>query len=330
MTEPPNPPPPPEAPRRLAWGALKLVLGLALLAFVLIRSDVRASLLRLASAPWLFPTGAALAFAGYLIEAQRLVLLLRSQEIVLTFRRALRFVLMALPVSYVVPGGVGGDLAKIAALASGRRSRVVELTAVVLVDRATGLVSLLLVALGAAGLSASFARAPAPMRAAALAAGLGLAAVAFAVLLAWSPAVRTSSLFRWVTTRAPLHALAARGLDALHAFRAHTGALAAALGITMAGHMALAGFFVLAARALLPDAPAGLVAWVSLLALVANVLPLTPGGLGVGEAAFAAAFRIMGFAGGASLLLVWRLGTVPFAALGGLLYILGFRSRPSS
>jgi uncharacterized membrane protein YbhN (UPF0104 family) len=309
------------------WGALRLALGLGLLVVVLVRTDAGRILPQLAASPWLLPLFVLQALLGYLVEAQRLVLLLRSQQIRIPLARALRVCVTAVPFGYVVPGGVGGDVMKVVALARGRSGRSVELAAVVLVDRATGLVSLLLVAVSAWLLSGSVASTPAPLRAAALAALIGLAGAGTGFLVAWSPAVRASRPYRFATTRLPLHAVLSRVLDAIYAFRDHRGAIAGALALTAIGHAALAGFFVVAARALLPLAPAALVVWVSLLALVANVLPLTPGGLGVGEAAFEAAFRVAGHGGGAQLLLLWRLGVLPFAALGGALYILGDRAR---
>ena len=79
----------------------------------------------------------------------------------------------------------------------------------------------------------------------------------------------------------------------------------------------------------MPGLPHVLVALLALLGLVANWLPLTPGGLGVGEAAFAGIFALVGHSGGARMLLAWRVGMLPLAALGALLYVRG-RSRVES
>jgi len=307
------------------WGALRLVLGLALLGVVVARTGAMRLMPQLRAAPWLALLFIVQAFLGMVVEAQRLRLLLRSQAVPLSFGLALRFCVTAVPFSYVVPGGVGGDVMKLVSLSGEKASHQVELASVILVDRMIGLVSLLLVALGAAFGSSSFAGAPAPLHAAALAAGLGLAAAALGVALAWSPAVRGSPMGRWSSETSGLRRAVGRALDALVAFRAHQGAALAALGLTLVGHVLLAGFFIIAGRVVLPTVPADTVAWASLLALVANVLPLTPGGLGVGEAAFAAAFRMLGYAGGAQLLLLVRIGALPLAMAGGLLYILGGR-----
>jgi len=61
----------------------------------------------------------------------------------------------------------------------------------------------------------------------------------------------------------------------------------------------------------------------ALFGMLGNALPVTPGGLGVGEAAFDRLFNLAGFAGGASMLLGWRSGMLPLCAVGCLFYVMG-------
>jgi uncharacterized membrane protein YbhN (UPF0104 family) len=58
---------------------------------------------------------------------------------------------------------------------------------------------------------------------------------------------------------------------------------------------------------------------------LANTLPLTPGGLGVGEAALNRLFSLAGFTGGAEALLGWRMLMLLIGLLG-----LGFYLRGSA
>jgi len=58
---------------------------------------------------------------------------------------------------------------------------------------------------------------------------------------------------------------------------------------------------------------------------IANSLPLTPGGLGVGETAFNALFDITGLHGGAEALLCWRIWSVLVGILGLIFYLRGLR-----
>ena len=65
--------------------------------------------------------------------------------------------------------------------------------------------------------------------------------------------------------------------------------------------------------------------WKSLLGALANVLPITPGGMGVGEAAAEHLFGLLGLAGGAALIVTWRLSALPVCVLGVVLSLLGVR-----
>jgi uncharacterized membrane protein YbhN (UPF0104 family) len=59
------------------------------------------------------------------------------------------------------------------------------------------------------------------------------------------------------------------------------------------------------------------------LGFLANTLPVTPGGLGVGEAAFKMLFSMAGLAGGAEVLLGWRLLMILMGLLGLAFYVQG-------
>lgn len=59
------------------------------------------------------------------------------------------------------------------------------------------------------------------------------------------------------------------------------------------------------------------------LGMLANALPLTPGGIGVGEAAFESLFRSVGVNGGAEAILAWRLLTTVIDLCGGALLLMG-------
>lgn len=57
--------------------------------------------------------------------------------------------------------------------------------------------------------------------------------------------------------------------------------------------------------------------------MVVNTIPLTPGGLGVGEAAFAVLFGMAGLTGGPEVLLSWRVVTICVGLIGLPLYLQG-------
>jgi uncharacterized membrane protein YbhN (UPF0104 family) len=52
-------------------------------------------------------------------------------------------------------------------------------------------------------------------------------------------------------------------------------------------------------------------------------LPLTPGGLGVGESAYNVLFKMAGLEGGAEALLCWRIWRAAVGLIGLILYLRG-------
>jgi glycosyltransferase 2 family protein len=318
---------------RTTWFVLRIALGFGLLAYVLSRTGGWTQAARLFAVPWLLPAFVLFTLIGAAVEAKRLCLLLRSQARDLPFGASLALVAVSVFFGLCIPGGTGGDLIKLYYLARDDRSRGIEMATVILVDRAVGLFSMLALAviLGLVHWRLLLAPGPVPVLTAGALAGMLL--VMGLALLSWSTSVRSMPLVEWLRTRAPLHRYLGRGFDALHAFKDHRGAVLQAVSLSLLGQVALAGAFAAAGTVLVPGCPVLLTPFLSLLGMVANWIPLTPGGLGVGEAAFAGLFHLSGFAGGETLLLAWRIGMLPIAAIGAALYAFGpsaLKGSPSS
>jgi uncharacterized membrane protein YbhN (UPF0104 family) len=312
-------------PLYLLQNLLRTGLGLGLLYYVLSTTGSWQLVGRFAANPGLAVLLAVWICLGASVEAKRLGLLLRSQGIELPLGRGLRLVSIATFFGFVVPGGTGGDVAKLYSLAGDRPGQRVEVALVLLVDRATGLLSLVaLVTILALG---NWDLLDHHMLLRYLVGGAMVAAAALlgTVAASWSNRLRASPLSAWVRTQLPGGRYAARMWDALYAFRAHRAALVGALALSMLGHGLLCVLFVAVARHAIPAAPAGEVCLLGLLGMLANAVPLTPAGIGVGEAAFAGLFALAGYRGGSQLVVAWRLGSLQLAIVGGLLWLAGVK-----
>jgi uncharacterized membrane protein YbhN (UPF0104 family) len=306
--------------RRLL-GALRLALAAALVAWALTRPGTAEALAALAARPWVLATLPVIGFAGVLLEAARLVVLVRAQGVPLSWRESLRVLLIGIFVNHALSGAAAGDLARLVLLVKSRPGARIEAGTALVVDRmlATGTLLVLVLAL-AAFERELFARSEV-VRGTLL--GLGAAAALLALLLALGLSQRVHARLapRASDPSAPPSGWRAQ-LDrlsrALLAYRGHGGALAAGCALSLAGHGLLFGLLLLEGAFILPDAPAGAVLLLALLALVVNALPVTPGGLGVGEAASEALFGSVGLAGGPALLLGWRAAQLPGVVLGAL------------
>lgn len=311
--------------RNRAWDAIRALLGLLLLAWVVRRTEAWSDPRVLREASWLLVPAVALTLLGAVVEAVRLTLLLRPQGVAVSVADAFRLVAVSTLWGFAVPGGVGGDVAKAVYLGRRDRSRLVELGMGLLVDRFVGLMSMLTAILILAALSAEFVLSSTLLKTLTGWAAVAFAGLAAAFALSQTVWLRRTVLFEWATTRGPGAGFVRRVLDALAAYRRHTAPLAAAFLTSLSGNAVLCATFLLAAREFAPGLVGLRPALLGLFGMLANAIPLTPAGVGVGEAAFEALFQSAGFAGGALVSLTWRAGVLAVALIGAVFYAWGVR-----
>jgi len=313
---------------KLAVAVVRVALGVGLLFWVLSRSALQA-MAPVVSNAWILFVLLALAIFGVTVEAERLRILFRSAGLGLPRPLAYRVVPVGTFFNFCVPGGTGGDVVKLYYLARANPGVGVEVATVVVVDRVIALTAVLLLVLGLAVPSVGLVRSSSILQAVVLTAMAMLGAIAIVLLLAWSRAFRATRVYGALMRRAPFHRYVERIADAVHAFRDRKRALLAALFVSFFGHMGVAATYVAVASVILPSVQWPVVSFLSMLGMVANAVPITPGGLGVGEAAFEQLFRVSGATGGAALLVLWRLSMIPIAIVGATLYITGrIRTAP--
>lgn len=316
--------------RRKLLAALRGLLGLAL--FWHVGSTIPGWSFARAffGTAWLLPALAVLLCFGVAVESIRMSILFRSQNIRFSFLRGCRLVMIGAFFSYCLPGGTGGDMMKLYYLVSENRGKGVETATVLLVDRVVALFSLLLVLLGLALLNVQVVQTHyhvAWLVTAAACGAMGLLILATASL---SSRLRNSWLYSFVLERIPFHQYVERASNALFLFREYKGTLLRAVLLSTIGHFALVLLFVAMAAVFVPGAPPETAGLLALVGMLANALPITPGGLGVGEAAFEGLFRLCGHVGGAQLIIAWRVAMAPVGFLGFLLFLAGWRARTSS
>ena len=142
-------------------------------------------------------------------------------------------------------------------------------------------------------------------------------------LVCLSTRVRNSRVLLWMFRKMPLGAYAERMFDALHGYGNHLGTLLASVAISLLGHVVTAVTVIILAIATGGVVRSLEVGMLVPIGFLANTLPLTPGGLGVGEAAFARLFRLAHVATGAEALLGWRLLTTLISLMGLVYYLQG-------
>lgn len=279
------------------------------------------------AAPALLWPVVAFSLAGAYLESLRLMPLLRSQRIALTLGEAFRLVTAAFAFNFCIPGGASGDLSKVYYLNAGSAGKGWEIATVVFVDRLVGLFSMLatIVVLGA--VCWPFVRTSSIfVTLFALAAAVLAGIVVFAALCLTTSA-RMHAWVRRMLGYLPFGAHLQRIAEAFFHFGRHRDALAWATLHSLLGNVASVAMFTILGWTLFPTLHDPITALLSMFGMFGNAITITPGGLGVGEAAFDRLFDEAGLRGGAAMMIVWRIGMVPICLLGLAFYLRGIAIR---
>jgi uncharacterized membrane protein YbhN (UPF0104 family) len=243
--------------------------------------------------------------AAALLTFVRWYVLVRAQGLPFRLAEALRLGMIGFFFCTFLPGSVGGDIVKAAALARGQSRRTVAV-ATVLMDRAIGLwglvwfVALLGGAFWAAGAleGATAAQAKATVRAA----GAVVAASAGVWLLLGLLPQRRAERFAGRLSRLPkVGSSAAEFWRAVWLYRCRQASVALALLLSWVGFAGFVVAFYCGARALWDGDPAtplpSLTQHLLLVpvGLVVMAVPLFPGGAGIGELGFGLLYGWFGF-----------------------------------
>lgn len=243
------------------------------------------------------------------IAAWRWHMLLHVQGLKPAFRDTFRIAYGAAFVGLYLPGGIGFDIARIGLGMSLPQSKLPVLALSVVADRILGIMGLMLVGLFASAALAYFVPAT-PSNS--MGAVVGIIAALFggvllAALVAAMAAPRLAQLAErrnWAQGNVLCRATA-QAIVAARLFLTRPGVLAGGVGLSVVLHsLTLACLVIIAAGIGLGDVSIWKYALAGTMSLVVNSLPITPGGIGVGEAAFS---QFM-------LLLEPQTGALPYAS----------------
>lgn len=314
--------------RKTFWFLARLAIAGILLAYLARSGLISLRALSKPFAAWPVALGAvALVLFDVALMAWRLSLLFQPRGMRLPWRASMQLTLVGFSFAAFLPGSAGGDLAKLFYTARGNKNRFSEIVAVILFDRAIGLFSLLLMPLMLAVLSPGFIWSLSAMRVLfCLAVVLAVALVtAFFFCLHCEALVKriAGHLFWFLPSKTTLQQILATVAD----YRYHAGIVVAALVLSLLANFSLVVVMLLSVRVLNPGGLNLRMAIIIPLGFIANSIPLTPGGLGVGETAFSALFGMAGFSGGAEALVCWRIWTGLVRILGLGYYLRGIDRR---
>lgn len=318
------------SPWRWALDSVRVLLGVGIVYWILTDAEVLAAAGELLRRPGLYVLVALIPILDGFVEAARIKLLFGAQGFRLSGSYAYRLVAIGTLFAFVVPGGTGGDAVKLYYIGVHNRGRAVEVATTLLTDRVLSLVSFILTTLMIGGLAIGHLWQHQALRFFYLAVVALAATSLVAMTLFVSPPVRDSRVARGLLALLERREMLGRIARSMSVFSRNPGVLWRVCLLGIAGHLALLLMVVVIGSVVFPTTLHVVVAFLSQLGLLANTLPLTPGGLGVGEAAFEQLFGLVGLGGGAALMLAVRTAMLPFAGLGALFYAGGLKQVRAS
>jgi uncharacterized membrane protein YbhN (UPF0104 family) len=294
---------------------IKYGIGLGLLLWVIARywddngasgaPGLRSLLAGPVSELWL-GIAAVLAASALGLQLVRWYLLVRALDLPFTLRDACRLGLVGVFFNTFLPGSIGGDLLKAYFIARENRQRKTRAVATVLIDRALGLFGLVLfvAVLGTAAWGLGDERLTANTELQRLiqlmAICSGVTVVGF-ILLGYLPQRRVDRFARRLRWLPRIGGVLAEFWYAVWMYRQRLGTIGAGVALSAASHVALVLAFHAASRVFPPAAaPAEQSASltehlvIAPIGFIVQALPVSPGGVGVGEAAFAGLYQLSG------------------------------------
>lgn len=278
--------------KRWLLTALKFVFAGGLIVWLVQRGSLDFSLLlHLAHPAYLVPSIAALFFQLF-VNNYRWMLLLRAQGISTGVGQTLPLSLIGLFFNYAMPGGVGGDLVKGFYIMQENPTRRTAAATTVLIDRLVGLFGLVVTSLVAILLNWTIVSQNPKL--VSIAVGVAILFSCFAVFFGLALSRRIYS-HPWV--KACLQILPAQKsvlkiYDAIHVFRHRPREFAWAILLTAPSSLLTLAFFYWIGQAIGGEEVAfSVYAFAAPLGLIVSALPISPAGVGVGQAAFLVLFN---------------------------------------
>jgi hypothetical protein len=303
---------------------LRLTLGVGILVYLAKSGQINLSSLASLFHKWPITIAAFLfLLLDILMMSLRASLLFRNARLSLSLSNSLQLNLIGFLFSTFLPGAAGGDIAKLVYATKENHGRRAEVATVLILDRLVGLFSLVLLPLLFAPFFPVLLHSVPVLRRLLYMDALLAGSMLFgaALVMFFSPARFWLS---WLLKRWPsVKNLALRVLDAMAAHGKARGTLFFALILSLLANLALIVVTALGLYAVSPASFSTRLAIVAPMGHLVNSLPLTPGGIGVGESAFNALFNLTGMNGGAETLLCVRLWNISVGLLGLFVYFFG-------
>jgi len=260
-----------------------------------------------------------------LVTFYRWKLLLKGQNIMLSNKEIISLGFIGIFFTSVMPGAVGGDIIKSVYIAKKVKGRTVSSVLTVLLDRIIGLAALIMICSVGLLINLKTVLHNTELTSLGTIIFISMLATIIMTFFGLSRRVRSNVFFNKLINKLPLSGFINKGYDSFHAYRDNHKYLTYSLLLSFVNHALNITIFYLIALALGFD-QLGIFAYFFIvpLGLITMAIPLTPAGIGVGQAAFLKLFEwAMGIKTtvGADAITVWQVLFILVSLVGAVFYI---------
>lgn len=269
---------------------LKIAFAVGIIAWLVSSGNIDLSVFELIYVPSVFLSCFAIVIFNIALASTRWWLLLRSQELHLTWFRAFQLTLIGLFFNYAMPGGVGGDVVKVVYAVKDFPERKMMAGVSVLMDRVLGLFTMVLMASGALVLSGDLLDLSPEL--------YSLFKINLVLILGFVLAglalfsSRVLKVFEPLLLRLPKGESLIHFYESAQVFLKHKTSALTVIAISVLTNLSLVAFFMVIASSLgIGDLPVRAYLISVPLGLMVMAIPLSPAGVGVGQAAMLYFFK---------------------------------------
>ena len=265
---------------------LKFLFAFGLIAWMITNGMLDLSSLYILAKPKYFIPAMTLVFLTIFLNNMRWTVLLRTNDFNVSYKQTLPLTLIGIFFNFALPSGVGGDLVKGYYLLKRSVGKKTVAATTLLMDRIIGMYGLLLLATAVMLVDYPTLRNRSELHVLTITViGLFLLITLF-FALAFSKTVINNPLTKALFFRLPGGLFLKSVYEAIHSYRTKPVALIQTMILSFLSHFSIIIFFwFFATISEAPDLPFYVYLFIVPICLISTVLPITPAGIGVGQAA---------------------------------------------
>lgn len=309
--------------KQIVISVVKLSISLGLLIWFVRTGKLPLKEMMVLTDPKTFALGIVLSGMTLFFASERWRAILYSQDFKVPPLPTLRMTMIGTFFSTFMPGGVGGDVVKAYYVVQNLESKKAQAIATVLFDRLLGLYTMLVTAFVACLLEYEILMAHPVIKSFFLA--LTTLVFLFTVMFfsLWSR--RTVQFRDYLLKKVEPIPFLSRNLSRLNQFKLNKTQFFQIIFMSLLSQACMFVFFVsIASLVGFPDIPIGVYLFVVPMGMIATAIPISPGGIGVGQAAFFFLFNLAlnkETQVGAILITAFQVFTLIYGLVGAIFYV---------